>query len=160
MAIGGIPLALAAMAGAVGLWFVPDVDHRDAWPMLAVGSLIGSGIALLGLHVSFNREFFIADRKVGELVHRTGFGPWTRTRRRSLAEVRKVVCERLPGRDSYGLILVTDRREIRMAVFVQPEPIQFEGLRWALFLDVPLDDRISAGPAERLSRRLAERRKS
>lgn len=86
----GFPLAAIGLIGSVGIWFLPGIPYQDAWPMLAVGSLIGSAFALMGMHLSFNLLTFTADRHLGTLTRREGFGPFIRIRNVSLERVLKL----------------------------------------------------------------------
>lgn len=161
LGILGIPLALFGLFAACGIWFLPDLNRAEDWPILAGGSLIGFGMALLGMHVTFNRERFIADKRQGSLIHRSGFGPFIRTRRYPLNDVEQLVCEPTPDAgtsgDRYSLSIVASSYAKRIATFVEAEPILWEGLRWSLFLDKPLVDRTQTSRKQDLQRRLAEK---
>ena len=145
LGIIGVPLACIGLVAATGLWFVPDVDYSEDWPIIAVGSLIGFGFVLMGLHLTFNREFFIADKNQGALIHRTGFGHFSRTRRYPLNEVKEVLCEPFAtaskGTQRYAVTIVGESYRVPIAASLELDPIMMEAMRWSDFLQKPLVDR-------------------
>ena len=61
LAIVGIPMILIGTTAAIGLWFIPGVSYGDGWPIMSAGSLMGTGLVVLGLHLSLNREYFVVN---------------------------------------------------------------------------------------------------
>ena len=134
----GIPLAIGCASLAIALWFLPDLNYDRDWPILAVGSLIATGFALIGLHLSFNRIVFTADSERGILVRSEGFGVFTRTKCYELDEIQSVsvVKSNLVGSPStsYRLELNMVNGPIGLASFVFREPLDAEASRWRRFL--------------------------
>lgn len=138
----GFPLMAIGSVIAIGLWFLPGVDRIEAGPMLAVGSLIGLAFVLFGAQLSFNRVTFIADKTKNSLLHREGFWVFTRTKHYPLDQFNSVECQQvsdpggIPGR--YILLLKSPENSLRLAGFIESEPILIEARRWSAFLQLPL----------------------
>ena len=145
--IVGIPLIAIGIIAAVAIWFIPHDNWDDAWPMLAVGSLFGLAIAIAGLHLSLNRVGFIAQLPDDRLLHYEGFGPLLRKREFRLSQVQHVRATQIVDAGSpgprYALILIFPNQQLRLAIFVERDPILIEALRWSEFLNKPLDDQLS-----------------
>ncbi|MGI9244583.1 MAG: hypothetical protein ACR2RV_27525 [Verrucomicrobiales bacterium] len=152
LAIIGVPMALFGLLLGVGLWFIEDARTSGAWPILVVGSLIGMGIAVFGLALCFKYDEISADRRAGELIRHTGLSPFRRTRTWPLSDVEEVVCldERMAGSSGrssslhHRLRLVGPGISVLVASALEPEPVEYEALRWSEFLDLPLRDTIGA----------------
>lgn len=162
LGIFGFPLAAVGMIAGTALWFLPGIDYGEAWPLLAVGSLMGLFATLMGMHLTFNCEVFLADKQAGTLTHRYGFGPFTRIRRYPLDEIQEVSCQRVSDPGSRGcryvVTLVAKTYSRRVAAFIDAEPVELEALRWSIFLDVPLRAETSVSSHEqRLRRELRKR---
>lgn len=140
--IFGFPLIAIGTIVAIGLWLLPGVDRMEAGPMLAVGSLIGLAFVLFGAQLSFNRVTFIADKTENSLLRREGFWVFTRTRHYPLDQFASVDCQQvsdpggIPGR--YIVSLTSPDKSLRLAGFVESEPILIEARRWSAFLQLPL----------------------
>lgn len=140
----GLPLAGFGSVVSILLWCIPGVELAEAWPMLAVGSLIGIAFMLMGLHLSFNRVIFVADRKQNLVVQQEGFGWFTRQKRIPFTELQRVRIDRRSNSGGsfvqYTMELVTSKRGILVASFPELEPVREESLRWSKFLDIPLQE--------------------
>ncbi|MDA8697943.1 hypothetical protein N9M41_05645, partial [Rhodopirellula sp.] len=115
------------------------------WPILAGGSVIALGFVVMGLHITFNREEFIADRLKEELLHIRGFQPFQRVRRYPLSQVQRVQCvlsKRSTTMEEYELNLGGRDFKKTIAFSVEKDIVLWEGLRWSSFLDLPFDDDI------------------
>jgi hypothetical protein len=143
--IFGIPLATLGLVAAVAVWFIPVPNFAEAWPLLAVGSLMGLAFTLLGAHLSFNRVTIAADRRAQQLIHSQGFGIFTRSRRVPLNEVLSGALLRRTHAGStlacYTFELVMCQRRVLVAAFPEPEPVVHTARRWSEFLNIDLDER-------------------
>lgn len=147
LGIFGIPFAVISACLGVAIWFVPGVSAIREWPILSGGSIIASGFVVMGLHLTFNREQFIADQSKNELIHRSGFGPFIRTRRFQLSQLKRVQCvgsKRSSSMQEYELNLVGTGFTRTIAIFVEKDVVLWEGIRWSSFLDLPFDDETNA----------------
>lgn len=138
----GLPLAALGSAASILLWYIPGVELTEAWPMLAVGSLIGIAFTLMGLHLSFNRVLFTADRNQNQFIQQQGFGWFTRQKKIPFEAIQYVQIDRRSHSGSnfaqYTLELKTNKRSILIASFPELGPIEEESLRWARYLSIPL----------------------
>lgn len=147
----GLPMVLLGLTGATGIWLIPGIPLQDAWPMLAVGSLIGCGFAMMGLHLSFNLLVFTADRQAGTLVRREGFGPFIRIRTLQLDEIKSVALLRGPSGGSipnYIFEIRWENRRLRIVSIADKALVEQEAIRWAAFLNVDLQDCTEMSPAQ------------
>lgn len=141
----GFPLMAIGTIGACGLWFLPGVKLNDALPMLAVGTLIGIAFVFFGMQLSFSVVTFSTEIGRKEIVRREGFGPFTRTQRYTMSEdsVVRLIHQAEPGRlNGYILEIRSGKNRIRIAKSLDQEPIEFEGIRWASFLKLPLESEL------------------
>lgn len=146
LGVFGIPFAILSACFGIGIWFIPGVAVFREWPIFAGGSVIALGFVVMGLHLTFNREEFIADRRSGRFEHVSGFGPFTKRRLIDLAEIERVICRESRRRSSfqeYEMVLQEKSRQRIVAVFVEKDVVLWEGLRWSTFLGLPLEDDIS-----------------
>lgn len=137
----GFPAIGLGTVIALGIWFIPGINLNEAWPMLMVGSLIGSACILMGLQLSFSVINFSVQRGASEILRREGFGPFVRTQSFRIDDnsVVKVSVQADPGMMSgYILEIQTADQGLRIAKFPDPSPIELEGKRWARFLQLPL----------------------
>ncbi|MDC0325485.1 hypothetical protein OAM01_01890 [bacterium] len=148
LAIIGLPLALVGLAVATGPWFIDDARNSGAWPILAVGSVIGFGIIVAGVSLCFKYERIDTDRATNLLERHKGMPPFRRSMTwplKNFTEV-KVVVEKMDSASGHGsslhqrFRLVGPNASILIASCLEPEPIQTEAQRWAKFLDLRLDD--------------------
>jgi hypothetical protein len=158
LAIIGIPMMLFGLAVAIGPWFIDEARHSGAWPILAVGSLIGAGLIVAGLSLCFKYEEIAADRGTGVIVRHIGLDPFRRTKTRPLSDFTEVACldERTPSSSRRAPSLVhrvrligPDASEI-VTSSVEAEPIRVEAQRWANFLELPLRDTLGSDPETQL----------
>ena len=150
----GIPFSVLSAFFGIGIWFIPGVPVMREWPIFVGGSVIALGFVVMGLHLTFNREEFIADRRSGKFEHISGFGPFTRRRLSELAAIERVICREAKRRSSfqeYEMVLQEQGRQRIVAVFVEKDVVLWEGLRWSTFLLLPFDDEI-APPKEKRSK--------
>lgn len=149
LAILGIPLVLFGLAVAIVPWLIDDAGNSGAWPILAVGSLIGAGIITAGLALCFHHVEFIADRSAGTVTRRTGLRPFQRTKTWPLSTVTEVSCvvetmtrSGLAGGSSthHRMRLTGPNVSVLVASALEPEPIEHEALRWSEFLGKPLTE--------------------
>ena len=146
LAIIGIPLAIAGSLVAVGPWLIDDARNSDAWPILVVGSLIGSGILVAGLSLCFKYGEIEADRSMNKITRRAGTLPFRRTRSWSLEDISEIACviekmARTSGTGSsihYCIRLIGPNTSVLIASSLEREPIEAEAARWATSLDKPL----------------------
>jgi hypothetical protein len=161
LAIIGVPIALVGVAIAVGPWFLEGVSILDAWPILAVGSLIGSGFILMGLALSFKYDEVIADRDQDMLIQNTGLPPFRRSKTWPLKAIEEVVClnEQMGRASGSGasfhcrLRLLGPKVSVLLASDLEAAPIRFEAERWAYYLNLPIKDKLG----EDLKAKLHER---
>ena len=145
LGVFGIPFALISASLGVAIWFIPGVSAAREWPILAGGSVIALGFVVMGLHITFNREEFVADRLKEELLHIRGFQPFQRVRRYPLSQVQRVQCvlsKRSTTMEEYELNLSGRDFKKTIAFSVEKDIVLWEGLRWSSFLDLPFDDDI------------------
>ena len=148
LAIIGIPLALIGLGVGIGPWFIDEARNSEAWPILAVGSLIGFGIIVAGLSLCFNYESIKADRISGFVEKRKGKSPFQRTRKWPLNKLTdvKIVIEQMGSASGHGTSLhhrfrlVGPNTSILVASCLDSEPIQAEAKRWAKHLNLPLNN--------------------
>ena len=91
LAIIGIPLALGGLAVATVPWLVVEARNSSAWPILAVGSLIGAGIVTMGMALCFHYVEIVADRRSGSVTRRAGLPPFQRTKSWPLSAIRNKI---------------------------------------------------------------------
>ena len=153
LAILGVPLAVFGLAIAVEPWLIGEARSSDAWPILAVGSLIGAGIVVAGLALCFKYDEVAADRGVGVVIRHTGLDPFRRTREWPLTAIEEVVCldEKIGSASGRGSSLHHRTRLVGsgvsalLASCLEPEPIRMEAQRWSRFLNLPLRDTMRRG---------------
>jgi hypothetical protein len=150
LAIVGVPLAVFGLVVAAGPWFIEEARNSGAWPILAVGSLIGAGIIVAGLALCFKYEEVAADRGTGVVIRHMGLPPFRRSKTWPLTDFTEVVCldEKMaggPGQASslhHRVRLLGPNASVLVASWLEPEPIRAEARAWARFLDLPLRDTI------------------
>jgi len=150
LAIIGIPLSLFGLVVGIGPWLIASARQSDAWPILAVGSLIGSGLVVAGLALCFKFESLLADKQTNALIQRKGLPPFQRTRQWSLNDLSEVTClaEHMASSSGHSssqhfrLRLDGPGSTILVASSLEQEPILFEARRWADFLGLPLTNKL------------------
>lgn len=165
LAIIGIPLGLMGLLVAAGPWFIEDARNSGAWPILAVGSLIGIGILVAGLSLCLKYDEIVADRGRGVVTRHAGLHPFRRSKSWPLADIEEVVCvdEKMAGTSTRGsslhhrVRLVGPGASVLVTSCLELEPVQVEARRWADFLDLPLRDSTGIGLPGHLRASLAER---
>ena len=148
LAIIGIPLALVGSAVGIGPWLIDEARNSDAWPILAVGSLIGLAIFVMGLALCFNYESVKADRLSKTLERKKGKPPFQRCTQWTLDPFTELKIELIKMTSSsgngsslqYRLLLVSSQTSVSIASCPDHEPIQLEAQRWAKYLGLQLND--------------------
>lgn len=166
LAIVGVPMMLVGLVIAVGPWLIEEARTSGAWPILAVGSLLGLGFVVFGLALCFKYEEIEADRSSGLVFRRAGLPPFRRTRSWSWADLTEVaavtesqVRTHHPGSSlHYRLRLIGPKCSLLVASSFDREPIEAEAPRWARFLDKPLRKAMQEDPQERLRESLRSKR--
>lgn len=158
LAIVGVPLATFGLAVAAVPWLIESARNSGAWPILAVGSLIGTGIVVMGMALCFHYVEIVADRRSGSVTRRDGLPPFQRAKSWPLGGIDEVVCvnETMAGGGArgssthYRLRLVGPSASVLVASALEPEPVRQEAARWARFLNRPLVDQTGSSRQERL----------
>ena len=166
LAIIGIPLGVFGLGIAIGPWFIESARNSDAWPILAVGSLIGVGFIVAGLSLCFKYEEFIADLRKSVLIRNIGLNPFRRTKEWPLEEFEQAVCvdEQMsrssgPGSSLHHRLQLTGPNvSVLLASDLETDTILTEGQRWSKFLDLPLQNHMGETREEQLKRKLEDNR--
>jgi hypothetical protein len=152
LAIIGVPLVVAGLVVAIGPWFIDDARNSGAWPILAVGSLIGTGIMVAGLSLCFKYDEVIANRGAGIVIRHAGLPPFRRSKTWQLTDFDEILCvdETMTSASGGGaslhhrVRLIGPGVSVLLASCLEPEPIRTEAQRWGTFLGLPLRDTIGA----------------
>ena len=158
LAIVGVPRMLVGLMIAGGPWLIEEARHSDAWPILVVGSLLGSGFVVAGLALCFKYEEIEADRSSATVARRVGLPPFRRTRTWAWDELTEVAAvtenqarSNHPGSTlHYRVRLIGPKCSVLVASALEREPIEAEAPRWARFLDKPLRGAMHEDPKKRL----------
>jgi len=159
LAIFGIPISLFGLLVAIGPWFIDSARESGAWPILAGGSLIGTGIFVAGLSLCFKYESVTANTSTGEVVRHKGLAPFRRTAVWPIEEFQQIACRKVQmagGAQSHSSIhyqvrLKGDEASTLLASCLDSEPIQAEARRWATFLNLPISDSMNVDLASQLA---------
>jgi len=146
LAIIGVPLTMAGLVVAVVPWLIEQARNSGAWPILAVGSLVGAGIIVAGLSLCFNYVEIVGDRQSGLVTRRAGLRPFQRSRSWPVTAFSEIVCVvEMIGRASgpgstrhHRVRLVGPGASLLLASSLEAVPIRAEAQRWANFLGIPL----------------------